>query len=106
MEEGILATFISSTNASDVFDLRTVRYLLSGYEPESSPVEVDLLLQLLRWEEHAFTRSPSGLQRRKGYVEDGALDVGVVLDVKHKHCFPLGGEYIRHSLKKKAEQGR
>lgn len=83
-----------------------VCYLLRGYQPEQSPVEVDLLLQLLRREERPFARGASGLHRRKGDVEDGALHVGVVLDVEHEHRFPLGGEHSRHALKEEAEQGR
>lgn len=102
-EDGIWVTLIHS---SDVFDLRAASYLLSGYEPEPSPVEVDLLLQLLRWEKHAFAKGASGLQCRKGYVEDGALNVGIILYVEHKHCFSFGGKHICHPLKKEAEQGR
>lgn len=83
-----------------------VCYLLRGDQPEQSPVEVDLLLQVLRREERPFPRDASGLQRRKGYVEDGALHVGVVLDVEHEHCLPFGGEHSRHALQEEAEQGR
>lgn len=81
-------------------------YLLRGYQPEQSPVEVDLLLQLLRREERPFTRGASRLHRRKGHVEDGALHVSVVLDVEHEHRFPFGGEHGRYALKEEAEQRR
>lgn len=80
-------------------------YLLRGYQPEQSPVEVDLLLQLLRREERPFAQGASRLHRRKGYVEDGALYVSVVLDVEHEHRLPFGGEHSRHALKEEAEQG-
>lgn len=81
-------------------------YLLRGYEPEQGPVEVDMLLQLLRREERPFTRSASGLKRGKCYVEDGALHVSVVLDVENENCLPCGGEHGRHALEEEAEQGR
>lgn len=81
-------------------------YLLRGYQPEQSPVEVDLLLQLLRRKERPFARDASGLHRRKGHVEDRALHVSVVLDVEHEHRLPLGGEHCRHALQEEAEQGR
>lgn len=83
-----------------------VCYLLRGYQPEQSPVEVDLLLKLLRREERPFTRGTSGLHRRKGYVEDGALHVGVILDVEHEYRFPFCGEHRRHTFKEEAEQWR
>ena len=81
-------------------------YLLRWYQPEQSPVEVDLLLQLLRGEERPFTRDASRLHCRKGDVEDGALHVRVVLDVEHKHWLPFGGEHSRYALEEEAEQGR
>lgn len=83
-----------------------VCYLLRGYQPKKSPVKVDLFLQLLGGEERAFTWGTTGLQRRKGYIEDGALHVCVILDVEHKHCFPFSGEHSCHALKEEAEQGR
>lgn len=83
-----------------------IYYLLRGYQPEQSSVEVDLLLQLLRREERPLAWDASRLQRREGHVEDGALDVGVVLDVEHEHGFPFGGEHSRHALEEEAEQGR
>lgn len=83
-----------------------VCYLLRGYQPEQSPVEVDLFLQLLRGKERAFTWGTSRLQRRKGYVEDGALYVCVILDVEHKHCFPFSGQHSCHTLKEEAKQRR
>lgn len=83
-----------------------VCYLLRGYQPEQSPVEVDLFLQLLRGEVRAFAWGTTRLQRRKGYIEDGALHVRVILDVEHKHCFPFSGEHRCHAIKEEAEQRR
>lgn len=79
-------------------------YLLRGNQPEEGPVEVDLLLKLLRREEIPFAPWPSGLHRRKGHVEDGALHVGVILDVEQEHRFPPGGEHGGHALEEEAEQ--
>lgn len=80
-------------------------YLLRGNQPEEGPVEVDLLLQLLRREELLFALRPSGLHRREGHVEDGALHVGVILDVEQEHRFPPGGEQGGYALEEEAEQG-
>ena len=81
-------------------------YLLRGYQPEQGPVEVDLLLQLLGGKERPFPRDASGLHRRKGYIEDRALHISVVLDVEHEHRLPFGGEHRRHALQEEAEQRR
>lgn len=83
-----------------------VCYLLRRYQPEQSPVEVDLLLQILRRKERPFARSASRLHRRKSDVQDGALNVGVVLDVEHEHRFPRGGEHGGDALQEEAEQRR
>lgn len=79
-------------------------YLLRRNQPEEGPVEVDLLLQLLRREKGPFALRPSGLHRRKGHVEDGALHVGVILDVEQEHRFPPGGEHGSYALEEEAEQ--
>jgi len=65
-----------------------------------------MLLKLLGGEERPVTRGAAGLQRREGHVEDGALHVGVVLDVEHEHRLPLGGEHGGHALQEAAEQRR
>lgn len=81
-------------------------YLLRRYEPEQSPVEVDLLLQLLWREEGAFPRTTAGLQCWERHVEDRPLYVGVVLDVKHKHLLAFGGQHRSDTLHEEAEQRR
>lgn len=72
--------------------------------PEQRPVEVDLLLQLFRREERPFPGRSSGLQGGERDVEDGALDVGVVLDVEDEHFLAFGGQHGRHALQEEAEQ--
>lgn len=84
----------------------TEHYLLRGYQPEQSPVEVYLLLQFLRRKECPFALGTTGLHCRKGYIQDGALHICVVLDVEHKHCLPFGGEHSSNTLQEEAEQGR
>lgn len=81
-------------------------YLLGRNQPEEGPVEVDLLLKILGREELPFALRPPGLHRREGHVEDGALHVGVVLDVEQEHRFPPGGEHRGHALEEEAEQRR
>lgn len=87
-----------------IFMLPSKMYLLRRNQPKEGPVEVDLLLQLLRREELPFALRPSGLHRRKGHVEDGALNVSVILDVEQEHRFLPGGEYGGHALEEEAEQ--
>lgn len=77
-------------------------YLLRRNEPEQSPVQVDLLLQFLRRKEGPRP----GLHGREGDVEDGALHVGVVLDVEDEDGLAPGGEDGRHAVHEEAEQGR
>lgn len=79
-------------------------HLLRRNQPEEGPVEVDLLLQLLRREELPFALRPSGLHRRKSHVENGALNVSVILDVEQEHRFPPGGEHSGNTLKEEPEQ--
>lgn len=81
-------------------------YLLRGNQPEKSPVQVDLLLQLLGGEERPFTLPAARLHGGEGDVEDGALHVGVVLDVEDEHGLPPGGEHGRHALHEEAEERR
>lgn len=77
---------------------------LRGNGGQQRPVEVDLLLQVLRGEE--LVPDATREQGREGDVQDVGADVRVILDVENEDAILGGGEHSRHPLHKEGQEGR
>lgn len=77
---------------------------LRGNQGQQRPVEVDLLLQVLRGEE--LVSNATREQGWEGDVQDIGADVRVVLDVENKDAVLGGGEHGCHPLHKEGQEGR
>ena len=77
---------------------------LCGNHGQQGPVEVDLLLQVLRGEE--LVSNATREQSREGHIQDIGADVRVVLDVENEDAILGSGEHCCNPLHKQGQEGR